>query len=48
MKDIIDGFLKFQREAYPKRAKLFKIWPHNKTPALCLSLAPIAVWSQSW
>ncbi|MBA4435616.1 carbonic anhydrase, partial [Escherichia coli] len=24
MKEIIDGFLKFQREAFPKREALFK------------------------
>ena len=32
MKDIIDGFLKFQREAYPKRAKLFKNLATQQNP----------------
>ena len=30
MRDIIDGFLRFQRDAYPARSQLFKSWPPGK------------------
>lgn len=32
MKDIIDGFLKFQREAFPERVKLFKDLANQQNP----------------
>lgn len=32
MKDIIDGFLKFQREAFPERVKLFKQLANQQSP----------------
>ncbi len=32
MKDIIDGFLKFQREAFPERVKLFKDLANQQSP----------------
>ena len=32
MKDIIDGFLKFQKEAYPERVKLFKDLASQQSP----------------
>lgn len=32
MKDIIDGFLKFQREAFPERIKLFKDLANQQSP----------------
>lgn len=32
MKEIIEGFLKFQNEAYPKRAGLFKDLAHQQNP----------------
>lgn len=32
MKDIIDGFLKFQREAFPERVKLFKELANQQNP----------------
>ncbi|TXU26622.1 carbonic anhydrase, partial [Escherichia coli] len=32
MKEIIDGFLKFQREAFPKREALFKQLATQQTP----------------
>jgi carbonic anhydrase len=32
MKDIIDGFLKFQREAFPERVKLFKDLANHQNP----------------
>jgi len=32
MKDIIDGFLKFQRSAFPERAKLFKGLANQQNP----------------
>ncbi|MEG0964611.1 MAG: carbonic anhydrase [Pseudomonas sp.] len=32
MKDIIDGFLKFQRDAFPERAKLFKDLATQQSP----------------
>ncbi|MGG4773520.1 carbonic anhydrase [Alcaligenaceae bacterium 429] len=32
MKEIIEGFLKFQKEAYPKRAGLFKDLAHQQNP----------------
>jgi carbonic anhydrase len=38
MKDIIDGFLKFQREAFPARAELFKdLASHQNPRALFIS-----------
>ncbi|WP_144140896.1 carbonic anhydrase [Paraburkholderia sp. BCC1884] len=33
MKGIIDGFLKFQRDAYPQRRKLFKELANSQTPS---------------
>jgi len=32
MKDIIDGFLKFQRDAFPERVKLFKNLANQQSP----------------
>jgi carbonic anhydrase len=32
MKDIIDGFLKFQRDAFPKRAELFRELANHQAP----------------
>jgi carbonic anhydrase len=32
MKDIIDGFLKFQKEAFPERVKLFKDLANQQNP----------------
>ncbi|MGO3890643.1 MAG: carbonic anhydrase [Paenalcaligenes sp.] len=32
MKEIIEGFLKFQKDAYPKRAGLFKDLAHQQNP----------------
>ena len=32
MKDIIDGFLRFQRDAFPERAKLFKDLANQQNP----------------
>jgi carbonic anhydrase len=32
MKDVIEGFLKFQRDAFPKRAGLFKDLAHQQHP----------------
>lgn len=32
MKDIIDGFLKFQKDAYPERVKLFKDLASQQSP----------------
>ena len=32
MKDIIDGFLKFQRNAFPERANLFKDLANQQSP----------------
>lgn len=32
MKDIIDGFLRFQRDAFPERAKLFKDLANQQSP----------------
>lgn len=32
MKEIIDGFLKFQREAFPKREALFKQLATQQSP----------------
>ena len=32
MKDVIDGFLRFQKEAFPQRSKLFKKLASNQNP----------------
>lgn len=32
MKDIIEGFLKFQRDAYPARAALFRDLARSQNP----------------
>lgn len=33
MKEIIDGFLKFQRDAFPERAELFKSLASRQSPS---------------
>ena len=48
MQDIIDGFLKFQRNAFPKRAGLFKDLANQQTLVRCSSPAPTAAWCRSW
>jgi len=48
VKEIIDGFLKFQREAFPEREALFKQLATQQSPRTLLSPAPTAVWSLSW
>ena len=37
MKDVIEGFLRFQKEAFPQRSNLFKKLALNQNPKPCLS-----------
>ncbi len=39
MKEIIDGFLKFQREAFPKREALFKQLATQQSPRRTLFIS---------
>lgn len=45
MRDIIDGFLRFQRDAYPARSQLFKSLATRQAPRRCSSPARTAGWS---
>ena len=47
MRDIIDGFLRFQRDAYPARSQLFKTLATRQAPRRCSSPARTAGWSPS-
>ena len=42
MQDIIDGFLKFRREAFPQRSALYKELATSQHPARCSSRVPTA------
>ncbi len=48
MKEVIEGFLKFQREAFIERTALFQQLATRQTRAPCLSHVPTAAWCRSW
>ena len=41
MKDIIDGFLKFQLNAFPERAGLFKNLANQQSPRALFLISPL-------
>lgn len=47
MQHLIDGFRKFQAEAFAQRSDLFKHLATTQTLARCLCPAPTAAWFPS-
>jgi carbonic anhydrase len=48
VKEIIDGFLKFQRSVFPERAELFRSLANQQNPRALLYRVQIAAWCRSW
>lgn len=48
MQDIIDGFLKFQREAFPQRSALFRELAGSQHPRTLFISCSDSRWCRSW
>jgi hypothetical protein len=48
VKEIIDGFLKFQRSVFPNAPSFSDRWQTSKTHARFLYRVQIAAWCRSW
>jgi hypothetical protein len=48
MKEIIEGFLKFQKNASPSELSYSKVWPISRVREHYSFPALTAVWYQSW